>query len=257
MSKEVVLTVAGSDSGGGAGIQADLKTFQSLGVFGTSAITAVTAQNTSRVMDVKSLEGDFVSSQIDAVANDMNITALKTGMLANEENVHIVSKKITQYNFSWCVIDPVLVATSGDVLLTQRALETVKEQLVPKCDIITPNLPETEILTGIKINGYNDIEKAAMMLRGQGAGSVLIKGGHGKGEAVDYLFYDQGMIKLTATRIGVGSLHGTGCTLSAAICAYLGQGYELISSVDKAKKYITKAIKNSFVVGEGSRVLSH
>ncbi len=254
---KVALTIAGSDSGGGAGIQADLKTFYAQGVFGTSAITAVTAQNTQGVAAVKNMESEFVGQQIDALAEDMNISSIKTGMLSNTSIIKEVAKKIKQHNFSNIVVDPVLVATSGDLLLEREAVKTMKEELLPLCDILTPNIPETETLTGITIKEKQDIETAGNRLLEMGVNSVLVKGGHGSEEAEDHLFYKNQHKIVTAPRVGAGTLHGTGCTMSAAICARLALREDMISAVTEAKQYITRAINESFAVGNGSVVLNH
>jgi hydroxymethylpyrimidine/phosphomethylpyrimidine kinase len=252
-----VLSVAGSDSGGGAGIQADLKTFHSLGVYGATIITALTAQNTVGVQKAVAVEPELVKAQFDAVFNDLNISALKTGMLANSEVIKAVVEKLREQKVPWVVIDPVLAATSGDLLLEKEAVSTVIKELIPIGNIITPNIPEAEILTGIKIDNFKHLEQAALKILGYGADYVLIKGGHASGDAVDYLFNKEKCHRFSAARVGQGSLHGTGCTLSAAICAYLSKTDDLVKSVQLAKNYVTRAINECFSVGKGSKVLNH
>ncbi|ACB86047.1 bifunctional hydroxymethylpyrimidine kinase/phosphomethylpyrimidine kinase [Natranaerobius thermophilus] len=259
MSKtKVVMTIAGSDSGGGAGIQADLKTFQSIGVFGTTVLTGVTAQNTAGVQNAVHLESSLVAEQFKSVAEDMEISAVKTGMLSNAQIIETVSDNLASFSTKpWIVIDPVLAATSGDLLLERQAVSTLLEKLIPISDIITPNIPEAEILTGINIDHSKDLQKAAHKLKEAGAKSVLIKGGHTSGNATDHFFWEDEYHTFSAERVGVGSLHGTGCTLGSAICAYLSKTDDLLTSIKLAKKYVTQAINNSFTIGEGSKVLLH
>ncbi|OWZ82665.1 bifunctional hydroxymethylpyrimidine kinase/phosphomethylpyrimidine kinase [Natranaerobius trueperi] len=257
MSKtKVVMSIAGSDSGGGAGIQADLKTFQSLGVFGTTVITGVTAQNTVGVQNAVHIEPSLVAAQFESVAKDMEISAVKTGMLSNAQIVETVSDNIASFPTKpWIVIDPVLAATSVDLLLERQAVSILLEKLIPISDIITPNIPEAEILTDIKIEHSKDLQKVAYKLMETGAKSVLIKGGHSSGKATDHFFWKDEYHTFSAERVGIGSLHGTGCTLGSAICAYLSKTNDLLTSIRFAKKYVTQAINNSFIIGEGSKVL--
>ncbi len=254
---KISMTIAGSDSGGGAGIQADLKTFQSLGVFGTTVITSVTAQNTCGLKGVNTLDDEFVGQQIDAVANDMNVSAVKTGMLANGEIIKRVAQKISEHKFPWVVVDPVMVATSGDLLLEEEAIDIMKSKLFPYSHIVTPNIPEAETLAEMPIKDQMDMDKAAQKIKKMGVDYVLIKGGHSKKEAEDHLFFGESFQKLSAPRIGKVSLHGTGCTMAAAICAYLAQGQSILTSVTRAKEYVTRAIETGFAVGQCSNVLNH
>jgi len=251
------LTIAGSDSGAGAGIQADLKTFAALGVYGTSAITAITAQNTVGVRQVLALNPKLVAAQIDAVISDIGAHALKTGMLANAAIIDVVANKLREYRLKNLVVDPVMVATSGDLLIKKNAVAALRSKLIPLAAVVTPNLPEAAELTGMTLRNADQIRDAAKRIVDMGARSVLIKGGHLKGPAVD-LFYDgKNFRALTAPRIRTQNTHGTGCTLSAAIAAYLASGESVESSVMAAKKFITAAIKASFSIGAGHSPVHH
>jgi hydroxymethylpyrimidine/phosphomethylpyrimidine kinase len=251
------LTIAGSDSGAGAGIQADLKTFAALGVYGTSVITAITAQNTIGVTQILELNADLVAAQIDAVINDIGTDAVKTGMLANSAIIEVVADTIREHQLKNLVVDPVMVAKSGDLLLREEAIETLRSRLIPLATIVTPNLPEAKQLTGVQGGGTKDIEEAARRIVGMGAKSVVIKGGHRRGPATD-LFYDGKQFReLKAHRIRTRHTHGTGCTFSAAIAANLARGEELEIAVAQAKKYITRAIHNGFAIGSGQSPVHH
>jgi len=251
------LTIAGSDSGGGAGIQADLKTFAALGVYGTSAITAITAQNTVGVMQVLALSPKLVAAQIDAVIDDIGAHALKTGMLANRAIIEVVAKKIRQHRLKNLVVDPVMVATSGDLLIKSTAVAALRSRLLPLAAVVTPNLPEAEQLTGMKLRTWEEIEAAARQIVALGAKTVVIKGGHRKGPAVDLFFDGKKTHALAAPRIRTKNTHGTGCTLSAAIAAYLAKGEDIENAVRSAKKYITAAIRAGFTVGAGHSPVHH
>ena len=251
------LTIAGSDSGAGAGIQADLKTFAALGVYGTSAITAITAQNTLGVTQVLALNPNLVAAQIDAVIGDIGAHALKTGMLASAGIIAMVAKKIREHRLRNVVVDPVMVATSGDLLIQKNAVATLRTRLIPLATVVTPNLPEAEELTGMKLRTSVEIDEAARRIVKMGAKAVVIKGGHRKGPAVD-LFYDgKKFTALNAPRIRTKNTHGTGCTFSAAIAAYLAKGEKIEGAVIFAKRYITQAIKTGFVVGAGHSPVHH
>src|SRR5688572_17446731 len=210
------LTIAGSDSGGGAGIQADLKTFAAHGVYGTSAITAITAQNTIGVTAVLAVKPNLVGAQIDAIIADIGAHAVKTGMLANTAVIDMVAKKIRQHRLINIVVDPVMVATSGDLLIEKSAVAALRNKLVPLARIVTPNIPEAEVLVGMKLRGADEIREAAMRIVEMGAKTVLIKGGHLKGPAVDFFYDGKKFAALNAPRIRSKNTHGTGCTLSAA-----------------------------------------
>ncbi|MGH7775497.1 MAG: bifunctional hydroxymethylpyrimidine kinase/phosphomethylpyrimidine kinase [Candidatus Binatia bacterium] len=251
------LTIAGSDSGAGAGIQADLKTFAALGVYGTSVITAITAQNTVGVTQILELTPDLVAAQIDAVIQDIGTHALKTGMLANSAIIEIVSEKIREYRLGNLVVDPVMVAKGGDLLLRQEAIETLRSRLIPLATIVTPNLPEAAQLTGIQGTKTREIKEAAKRIIAMGARSVVIKGGHRKGPAAD-LFYDgEKFHELSAPRVPTAHTHGTGCTFSAAIAASLAKGEKLEKAVVHAKRYITIAIRKGFAIGSGHSPVHH
>ena len=251
------LTIAGSDSGAGAGIQADLKTFAALGVYGTSVITAITAQNTVGVTKIVELSADIVAAQIDAVIQDIGANALKTGMLSNATIIRTVTAKIREHKLSNLVVDPVMVATSGDLLLKKNAVAALRNELIPLALIVTPNIAEAEALTGLKLNRAATIEDAARRIVALGARSVVIKGGHRHGPATD-LFYDgKHFRELRAPRIRTRHTHGTGCTLSAAIAAYLAKGENIENAVMLAKKFITQAIRQSFAIGAGHSPVHH
>jgi hydroxymethylpyrimidine/phosphomethylpyrimidine kinase len=251
------LTIAGSDSGAGAGIQADLKTFAALGVYGTSAITAITAQNTVGVTAVLALKPKLVGAQIDAIIGDIGADALKTGMLANAAIIDMVANKIRGHRLKNIVVDPVMVATSGDLLIQKNAVATLRNKLIPLATVVTPNIPEAEELTSMKLLTPVEIREAAKRIVKMGARTVVIKGGHLEGPAID-LFYDgKTFIELTAPRIRTKNTHGTGCTFSAAIAAYLAKGEKLDSAVALAKKFITQAIQSSFSIGAGHSPVHH
>lgn len=251
------LTVAGSDSGAGAGIQADLKTFAALGVYGTSALTAITAQNTLGVTAIQALPPKMVGAQIDAVTTDIGARALKTGMLANAAIIDIVAQKVQQHRLRNLVVDPVMVATSGDLLIKKNAVAALRTRLIPLATVVTPNIPEAEELTGMAVRGAKDIEVAAERIVAMGAKSVVIKGGHRRGPAVD-LFYDGKKFRqFHSRRIRTKNTHGTGCTFSAAIAAYLASGEQIERAVFLAKRYITGAIAGAFSVGSGHGPVHH
>ena len=253
-----VLTIAGSDSGGGAGIQADLKTFTALHTFGMAAITSVTAQNTVGVTGVHDLPPEFVAEQIDDVARDIGVDAAKTGMLSSAEIVEAVADSVRRNRIEKLVVDPVMVAKSGDALLQESAQKAMRERILPLAYVITPNVPEAEVLAGMRLAGPDDIEKIARKIHELGARHVLLKGGHMEGdEAVDYLFDGEAMRSFSAPRVATKNTHGTGCTYSAAIAAYLAKGLEAAEAVEQAKVYLTGAIRNSFSLGAGHGPLNH
>lgn len=257
MTVRKVLTIAGSDSGAGAGIQADLKTFAALGVYGTSAITAITAQNTVGVTQVLALGPKWVGAQIDAVVSDIGAHALKTGMLANAAIIQTVVNKIREHRLKNIVVDPVMVATSGDLLIQRNAVAALRANLMPLATVLTPNIPEAEELTGMKLLTTAAIEAAAKKIIDLGAQSVVIKGGHRSGPAVDIFYDGKHITALSAARIRTKNTHGTGCTLSAAIAAYLAQGESVEAAVTLAKKYLTEALRHSFTVGHGHSPVHH
>jgi hydroxymethylpyrimidine/phosphomethylpyrimidine kinase len=255
---ERALTIAGSDSGGGAGIQADLKTFAAFGVYGMSAVTAVTAQNTIGVQAIFELPPEIVAAQIDSVVDDIGVDALKTGMLGGAETVQAVSKAIVRHNLTRLVVDPVMVAKSGDLLLHDDAVEAVRMQLLPLALVATPNLPEAEVLTGLSIRNLGDMRTAARAIVAMGPRWVVIKGGHLEdADATDLLFDGAQFTELSAPRVATKNTHGTGCTFSAAIAAGLARGREVSDAIGTAKIYVTKAIEASLGVGAGHGPTNH
>lgn len=234
----VVLTIAGSDSSGGAGIQADLKTMSAIGVFGTSAITAITAQNTCEVRDIQGIEPDIVRQQIEAVLDDLPCTTVKLGMLYSRATIETIADCLQRYPLRNIVLDPVMVSTSGCRLIEEEAISAVKTLLLPQATVITPNIPEAEILSGLAIDSEKDMEKAANRLFQAGCRAVLVKGGHLKGaESCDILFMpDSVPVRYTSPRISTRNTHGTGCTFSSAIASYLALGHMLTDAVSLAKK---------------------
>lgn len=253
MSKPIALTIAGSDSSGGAGIQADLKTFAALGVYGASAITALTAQNTNGVTGIHDVPADFVTAQIDAVFSDLDVKAVKIGMVSRREVIDAIASGLDRWSPRSVVLDPVMVATSGDRLLSADAIDAVRRQLFPRATIITPNLPEAAALLDETIATTEaDIERQGKALLALGCAAVLVKGGHGEGpESVDYLVSGNGIVRLAATRIATKNTHGTGCSLSSAIAAGLAKGEGLESAVHRAKAYISAAIARADELGVG------
>lgn len=251
------LTIAGSDSGGGAGIQADLKTFSALGVFGTSALTAITAQNTLGVTAVFELPPELVAAQIDAVLSDIGADAVKTGMIANAEIIRVVAAKIREHGVTALVVDPVMVATSGDRLLREDAVTALKSDLLPLATVVTPNLPEAAVLVGREITTLDDMRDAARAIVGLGARSVVVKGGHLDGDAIDVFFDGNAFAELPSKRINTTSTHGTGCTLASAIAALLARGEPLPAAVSAAKAYVTAAIERSYPLGHGHGPVHH
>ncbi|NIR48067.1 bifunctional hydroxymethylpyrimidine kinase/phosphomethylpyrimidine kinase [candidate division KSB1 bacterium] len=252
-----LLTIAGSDSGGGAGIQADLKTFHAFGCYGTSVLTAITAQNTLGVHGVQDLEPEFVALQLEAVATDIGVDAAKTGMLSNAAIIKALAKKICELEIPHLVVDPVMRAKGGDPLLREDAQSALIEEIVPLAEIITPNIPEAETLAGITIESREDMKEAAKLICEKGAKYVLVKGGHRSEDALDILYDGQGFTEYFAERVPTKNTHGTGCTYSAAIAANLALGYDIKQAVSVSKKYITKAIEASLELGAGIGPLNH
>lgn len=243
-SPPIALTIAGSDSSGGAGIQADLKTFSAFGVYGASVLTALTAQNTRGVSGVHPVPLDFIAAQFRAVASDLSVTAIKTGMLGDAATVELVARLVGDLPGVPVVVDPVMIATSGDVLLAPDAISAVRDSLVPKATLITPNLPEAAKLAGQPVaETLEDMQRQATDLLRLGCGAVLLKGGHGTGsEATDVLVDGSSVLVLSRPRVETNNTHGTGCTLSAAIAANLALGLSLAQSVEKAKDYVLQAL---------------
>ncbi len=257
----IAVTIAGSDSSAGAGIQADLKTFAALGVYGASVITALTAQNTKGVNAIHDVPAGFVKAQIDAVFSDLDVAAVKIGMLSQAATIEAVVQGLDRYRARNIVLDPVMVATSGDRLLADSAVEALRKTLVPRALVITPNLPEAAALTGASLaRNEQEMEIQARELLALGARNVLIKGGHGTGdESVDLLIGQGEVVRLAARRIATGNTHGTGCTLSSAIAAGLAKDLDLKTAVRDAKTYVTAAIAaaDTLHVGHGHGPLHH
>jgi hydroxymethylpyrimidine/phosphomethylpyrimidine kinase len=253
----VALTIAGSDSGGGAGIQADLRTFAAHGLHGASAITAVTAQNTVAVVDYVALEPRMVVAQIDAVASDMPVAAVKTGMLANRPIVEAVAEALARLRLPHLVVDPVMVAKSGARLLDSPAEAAYRERLFPLAEIVTPNLAEAETLLARPVRSVEAMARAARDLHSLGPRAVLVKGGHLEGDPVDVFFDGERTEELRAPRIATRNTHGTGCTLSAAIAARLALGVEALEAVRGAKAYLTDALRGAYALGRGAGPVDH
>jgi hydroxymethylpyrimidine/phosphomethylpyrimidine kinase len=253
----VALTIAGSDSGGGAGIQADLRTFAAHGLHGASAITAVTAQNTVAVIDYVALEPRMVVAQIDAVASDMPVAAVKTGMLANRPIVEAVAEAVARLRLPHLVVDPVMVAKSGARLLDSAAEAVYRERLFPLAEIVTPNLAEAEALLARPVRSVEAMARAARDLHSLGPRAVLVKGGHLEGDPVDVFFDGQRTEELRAPRIATRNTHGTGCTLSAAIAARLALGVDALEAVRGAKAYLTDALRGAYALGRGAGPVDH
>lgn len=253
----IALTIAGSDSGGGAGIQADLKTFAALGVYGMSVITAVTAQNTVGVTGVHALPPDFVGAQIDAVMSDIGAHAVKTGMLANAEIIAVVAEKVREHNMPNLVVDPVMVAKSGDPLLRRDAVNALKTLLLPLAYVITPNIPEAEEILGRRLTTEEDYRRAAVDIHALGPRHVVLKGGHRAGDATDLLYDGKEIHAFSAPRFDSRHTHGTGCTFASAIAALLARGLALPEAVRGAKTYLTRAIEQAFPIGHGNGPVHH
>ena len=255
------LTIAGSDSGGGAGIQADLKTFSALGVYGMSAITALTAQNTQAVTGIYPVDPAFIAQQIDAIFDDIRVDAVKLGMLGGPEVIRTVAERLRHWQPRWIVLDPVMVAKSGDKLLPDDAVQALKHELLPLASIVTPNLPEAAVLLGeAAVTERRQMPAVAARLQGQGVANVLLKGGHLEdGESADLLVHGGELLWQRGQRIRTKNTHGTGCTLSAAIAAYLARGLPLPDAVGRAKTYITGAIAaaDRLAIGHGHGPVHH
>lgn len=261
MSIPIALTIAGSDSSGGAGIQADLKTFAACGVYGASAITALTAQNTKGVTGIHDVPADFITAQIDAVFTDLDVKAVKIGMVARREAIEAIVAGLDRWSPRHVVVDPVMVATSGDRLLSPDAVDALRTKLFPRASLITPNLPEAAALLNEAVAvSEADIQAQGRRLLALGCPAVLIKGGHGHGpESIDYLIDSHSVIRLAAPRIATSNTHGTGCSLSSAIAAGLAKGQGLEAAVRDAKAYVSAAIAaaDRLKVGHGHGPIHH
>jgi hydroxymethylpyrimidine/phosphomethylpyrimidine kinase len=257
----IAVTIAGSDSSGGAGIQADLKTFSALGVYGASVIAALTAQNTQGVTGILDVPPEFITAQIDAVFSDLDVTAVKIGMLSQPAAIEAVARALVRYKQTNIVLDPVMVATSGDRLLAPAAIAVLKRMLIPRALLITPNLPEAAALLDAPIaQTEHEMQAQGQRLIKLGAKAVLMKGGHGDGpEAVDFLIEKDSVTRLAAVRTGTRNTHGTGCTLSSAVAAGLAQGADLLTAVRGAKDYVSAAIAaaDRLRIGHGHGPVHH
>jgi len=247
----VALTIAGSDSGGGAGIQADLKTFAVLGVHGTSAVTAITAQNTRGVTDILELPASLVRDQIDAVVEDMGVDAAKTGMLSSAAIIEVVADAIARHGLGKLVVDPVMVAKGGAKLLRDDAVAALRARLVPLAAVLTPNLPEAGVLLGRRVASVAERAHAARDLVAMGARAAVVKGGHADGDVTDVFFDGSRLVELEAERIATSNTHGSGCVFSAAITAAMARGAEPLEAVREAKSFVTRAIARSLEIGHG------
>lgn len=252
-----VLSIAGSDCSGGAGIQADLKTFSAHGVYGMSVIVSVVAENTSRVIDIQDITPDMIEKQMDAVFEDIEVDAVKVGMLSQICCMEAVAGRLRQYAPPNIVVDPVMYAKNGCPLMKPEAIETLIKVIFPLADLITPNIPEAEKIAGIEIRDIEDMKKAATMIHQMGCKNVIIKGGHSSGDALDVLFDGNRFYQFDAKRIDTKNTHGTGCTYSSAIASNLALGLSLEEAVNKAKEYVTTAIKHALSIGKGHGPTHH
>lgn len=252
-----VLSIAGSDCSGGAGVQADLKTFSAHGVFGMSVIVSVVAENTSRVIDIQDMTPDMIGKQIDAVFEDIGADAVKIGMLSGPASMEAVAAGLNKYCPRNVVIDPVMYAKNGSPLMAAGSIETLIRTVLPLGCLLTPNIPEAEEIAGMKISSYADMERAAVKICQMGCKNVLVKGGHASGDALDVLF-DGGVIhRFSAERIDTKNTHGTGCTYSSAIAANLALGLGMREAIGQAKEYVTTAIRHSLPIGRGNGPTHH
>ena len=254
---KTALSIAGSDSCGGAGIQADIKTMTLNGVYAMSAVTALTAQNTTGVSAILEADADFLEKEINAVFEDIFPDAVKIGMVSSSALIEVIAQRLKFYQAKNIVVDPVMVATSGARLINDSAINTLKEKLLPIANIITPNIPETEVLSGMKISDKDDMEKAAVSIGEKFKCAVLVKGGHSINDADDILYSNGKITYFKGKRIDNPNTHGTGCTLSSAIAANLAKGYSLEQSVERAKEYISGALAAMLDLGKGSGPMNH
>ncbi len=257
MKKFTALTIAGSDCSGGAGIQADIKTMTMNGVYAMSAVTALTAQNTTGVREVMDITPAFLAAQLDAIFTDIYPDGIKIGMVSSAALVDVIAEKLTLYKAKHIVLDPVMVASSGAKLLSDEGIKALCEQLMPLAELVTPNIPEAEFLCGRKIKTQKDMEAAAQTIKEKFGCNVLLKGGHQTGEPNDFLLDKDGSRWFYGERIDNPNTHGTGCTLSSAIAAGLAKGLELEAAVEQAKKYISEALSAMLDLGAGSGPMDH
>ena len=254
---KTALTIAGSDSSGGAGIQADIKTMTANGVYAMSAITALTAQNTTGVTGIMEVTPDFLKEQLDCIFTDIRPDAVKTGMVSSSALIEVIAERLRFYGAENIVVDPVMVATSGARLISEDAIETLKKELLPLATVITPNIPEAEVLSGRRVNSKEDMERVALEIYEKYGCSVLCKGGHSINDANDLLYDGQALIWFKGKRIDNPNTHGTGCTLSSAIASGLAKGYDLPTAVKGAKNYISGALAAMLDLGKGSGPMNH
>lgn len=254
---KTALTIAGSDSGGGAGVQADLKSFSANGVFGMSVITAVTAQNTVEVRSVQNIEPKIIKDQIEAVFDDLPVDAVKIGMLSTEETIDVVSTTLRKYNPGYLVVDPVMVSKGGQRLLEEKAVSALIKKILPLATMITPNIPEAEVILDESIKNETDMKTACRFIHSLGSKSVLLKGGHLEGDPNDLFFDGEHFYWIKGKRVFTKNTHGTGCTLSAALAANLAKGASLLDAVQQAKEYINSAIEHSLDLGHGHGPTNH
>lgn len=252
-----VLTIAGSDCSGGAGIQADLKTFAAHGVYGMSVIVSVVAENTFRVIGIQDISPDLIEKQLDAVFEDIGADAVKVGMLSQPCCMEAVARKLKEYKPQRVVIDPVMVAKNGSPLMAPDAVDSFMQSVLPLSDVLTPNIPEAERITGMHISSVQDMERAAELMHALGAKNVLVKGGHAVGDALDVLYDGAAFYHFSTKRIDTKNTHGTGCTYSSAIASNLALGLSLPEAVKKAKEYVTTAIRHSLAIGKGCGPTHH
>lgn len=257
MDLKTTLTIAGSDCSGGAGIQADLKTMTMNGVYAMSAITAMTAQNTTGVRAIQEATPEFLKQQLDAIFEDIYPDAIKIGMVSSSELIRVISERLRFYKAKNIVVDPVMVATSGSNLMKNEAIQTLIDELLPIATLVTPNIPEAEVLSGFSIRSKQDMHEAAKKISEDYHCAVLLKGGHSINDANDLLYYNGELIWFEGKRINNPNTHGTGCTLSSAIAANLAKGYSLFEAVKMAKCYISNALADMLDLGKGSGPMNH
>lgn len=254
---KTALTIAGSDSSGGAGIQADIKTMMAHKVYAMSAITALTAQNTTGVEEIMEVTPDFLEKQLECVFTDIFPDAVKIGMVSDVLLIQVISKVLKKYHAKNIVVDPVMVATSGSSLMQEEAVQTLQEELIPLADLVTPNIPEAEVLTGMKINNIDNMESAARFIGEKYGCSVLVKGGHALNDANDLLWKEGKLTWFYGKRIDNPNTHGTGCTLSSAIASNLAKGFSIETSVERAKDYLSLVLADMLDLGKGSGPMNH
>lgn len=252
-----VLSIAGSDCSGGAGIQADLKTFAAHGVYGMSVIASVVAENTSRVIGIQNISPDMIRKQIDAVYEDIAVDAVKIGMLSTPDSMHAVAERLREYRSANVVIDPVMYAKSGCPLMEPAAVDTLIKVMIPLADVLTPNIPEAEKIADMQISSADDMEAASKKICAMGCRAIVVKGGHASGNALDVLYDGKDVYRFEAPRIVTRNTHGTGCTFSSAIAAQLARGRSVQEAVQNAKAYVTTAIEHALSIGKGNGPTHH